>query len=148
MCFWSHTSKAFHQKLYTPTTICCISSSLVASRQTKIKKHNISEKFYIFMIAHLKRKHAVTSWGLGVRGAKLRLGGQVESWGGQLTPSAPPKWRPCLWPKLGWLVDVAGMLPYYLPDTWSERVNSLTLLFCVSKTGDVKWVKGMRFHDE
>lgn len=37
------------------------------------------------MIAHLKRKHAVTSWGLGVRGAKLRLlGGQLGSWGVQV----------------------------------------------------------------
>ena len=35
---------------------------------------------------------AVTSWGLGDVGGKLRLGGvQLESWEGQSTPPAPPK---------------------------------------------------------
>ena len=45
---------------------------------------------------------AVTSWGLGDVGGKLRLGGgwQVESWRGQLTPPSTPQMTPlgsCRW---------------------------------------------------
>ena len=108
--FWSHNSKVFQQNLGTklnfseagdPLKINFLSlTSLPWLRPCLSHKRNIYKtKCDVEVMTHSNfgrnngKPAAVTSWGLGDEGGKLRLGG--GSWGGAVATPAPPKWRPC-----------------------------------------------------